>query len=133
MRFAVRPAPQKGITKIEAVRRALAHFGNDAKPSAMSPWIKQQFGIEVSPNHISASRGAIQRKHKQAGKARPAAKKAATPKAAANQPAPKPPAVIPSPRQVQGDISLPDIEAVKGLVHRVSPEQLRALVDLLAR
>src|SRR5439155_11962574 len=78
-------APQKGMSKKEAVRRALAELGSDAKPSAMQPWIKQQFGIDMSTNHISASKGEIQSKSKKAGKAKPAAKKSAAPKAAAKQ------------------------------------------------
>src|SRR3954453_1814283 len=84
-------APKKSITQKEAVRRALGHFGNDAKPSAMQPWIKQEFGIDMSTNHISASKGEIQSKSKKAGKVKPAAKKSAAPKAAAKQ-VPKPPA-----------------------------------------
>src|SRR3954463_14059370 len=103
----------------------------------MQPWIKQQFGIEMSPNHISASRGDIQRKRKQAGKAKPAAKKSATAKAAAKKPALKPPAVAraeaSSGAASADSIRLGDIEAVKGLVHRVGADQLRALVDLLAK
>src|SRR3954452_15081931 len=59
--------PKKGISKIEAVRQALAHFGNDTMPSKMQPWIKQQFGIDISANHISASRCHIR---KMAGKAK---------------------------------------------------------------
>ena len=125
--------PKKGMTKTEAVRRALAHFGSDTKPSEMQPWIKQQFGIEMSANHISASRGDIQRKNKKAGKAKPAAKKLAAPKAAAKQPSAKPPAITHTPRATTAGISLPDIEAVQGLVRRVGADQLRALVDLLGQ
>ena len=126
-------APTKGIGKMEAVRQALAHFGNDAKPLAMRPWIKQQFGIDMSANHISASRGDIQRKNKKAGKAKPAAKKLAAPKAAAKQPSAKPPAITQAPRAATAGISLPDIETVQGLVRRVGADQLRALVDLLGQ
>ena len=38
--------PKKGISKMEAVRQALGHFGSDAKPSEMQPWIKSRFGID---------------------------------------------------------------------------------------
>src|SRR5437868_1581597 len=91
------PASLKGMSKLEAVRRALGHFGSDAKPSAMQPWIKQQFGIDMSTNHISASKGEIQSKRKKAGKVKPAAKKSAAPKAAAKQPASKPPVTTRAP------------------------------------
>jgi hypothetical protein len=125
-------APKKGMTKMEAVRRAIAHFGNTAKPSEMQPWIKQQFGIEMSPNHISASRGDIQRKNKLAVKVK-AGRKPAVPKATAKKPAPKLPAITQAAPATSGDIRLEDIEVVKGLVHRVGVDQLRALVDLLAK
>jgi hypothetical protein len=55
-------SPHTKITKIEAVRKALAHFGKDAKPAQMQPWIKQTFGIDMSTDHISTSKGDILRK-----------------------------------------------------------------------
>src|SRR5207248_7579030 len=77
--------PKKGISKMEVVRQALSHFGSDAKPSAMRPWIKQQFGIDMSTDHISTYKGDIRRK--QAGKAKaPAAKKHAVTKPAPRKP-----------------------------------------------
>ena len=87
----------------------------------------------MSPDHISNCKSELRNKSKQVGKAKPAAKTSAAPKAAVKQPAAKPSAVTPSARQANGDISLPDIEAVKGLVHRVGADQLRALVDLLTK
>src|SRR3954453_572517 len=80
-------APKKSITQKEAVRRALAHFGNEATPSAMQPWIKQQFGIDMSPNHISASRGDILKKASKANTTAPAAKATATSSPATPKPA----------------------------------------------
>jgi hypothetical protein len=43
------------ITKQEAVRRALAHFGKDGKPAQMQGWIKQQFNLDMSTDHISTA------------------------------------------------------------------------------
>jgi hypothetical protein len=63
------------ITKNEAVRRALAALGRDAKLAALQAWIMQHFGHEMSTNHISTSKGDILRK--EAGKDKPAAKKPA--------------------------------------------------------
>src|SRR4051794_3630309 len=71
-------APSKGINKMEAVRRALAHFGDDALPLTMQPWIKQQFGIDMSTDHISTCKGDIKKKAGQAKAPAPAAKAAAT-------------------------------------------------------
>jgi hypothetical protein len=152
--------PKKGITQKEAVRRALAHFGSDALPLQMQPWIKQRFGIDLSNNHISTYKGEIRNEAgkgkvpapapKAAAAAAPAAEKPAAPAAkkpaAAKPTSKKPPAAKP---QVQhavarsnaspkgsgaaGSISLGDIETVKGLIGRVGAEQLRSLIDLLAR
>src|SRR2546421_6915247 len=77
---------KQSMTKTEAVRRALAEFGPIAKLSEMQSFIKDRFGVEMSTNHISTSRGEILRKEA-AGKAKPAAKKPA-----ASKPAPKKPA-----------------------------------------
>ena len=153
-------APKKGINKMEAVRQALAHFGSDAKPLAMQPWIKQQFGLDMSTDHISTYKGEIRKK---AGKATPqaaipkaaaaplgetpkrpasAAKKPVAPKAAPRKPsASKPQAQRAAPRSnppskggsAGRGISLDDIAAIKGLVGRVGAEPLRSLIDLLAR
>jgi hypothetical protein len=68
----------KSISKTEAVRRALARFGRDATPLQMQPWIKSEFGITMSANHISASKGKL------LGKKKPAAKTAAPKPAASN-------------------------------------------------
>jgi hypothetical protein len=149
-------APKKGISKMEAVRRALSHLGGDAKPSEMQPWIKQQFGIQMSTDHISTYKGDIRRK--QTGRAKgpaptaggtssPGTPKPAVKKPAASKPAPKKPAA-PRPQAQQAaarsngpvkgagagrGISLEDIQAVKGLVGRIGAGQLRSLIDLLAR
>jgi hypothetical protein len=53
-----------GITKVEAVRRALKALGNDATPSQLQPYIKQTFGIEMTPAHITTCKGVILRKGK---------------------------------------------------------------------
>jgi len=134
-------AAKKGINKMEAVRHALAHFGSDAKPLEGRRGLKQQFGIDMSTDHISTYKGDIRRK--QAGKAKaPTAKKPT-----ASKPGPKKqPASMPQAQQAAARsnarpkksnaghrISLDDIQAVKGLVGRIGAEQLRSLIDLLAR
>src|SRR5262249_56013338 len=42
------------ITKQEAVRRALADKGRDATPSQLKPYIKEKFGFDMSPEHITS-------------------------------------------------------------------------------
>jgi hypothetical protein len=115
------------ITKQEAVRRALAHFGRDGKPAEMQGWIKQQFGIDMSTDHISTAKGEILRKA--GGKA----KKAAPKKAAPVQPA----AASTSPAKPSGGkaggIPLEDILAVKELVVRLGARPLHTLIDAFSK
>jgi hypothetical protein len=111
------------ISKQEAVRRALAHFGRDAKPAEMQGWIKQQFGIEMSTDHISTAKGEVLRK---AG-----AKKAAAPKPQVQRAA-----ASTSPAKCTGTdsgIPLADILAVKDLVGRLGAGPLHTLIDAFAR
>src|SRR5947209_4418333 len=76
---------KKSMTKTEAVRRALAEFGPTAKLSEMQSFIKDRFGVEMSTNHISTSRGEILRKEA-ASKANTATTTATTAKPAAKKP-----------------------------------------------
>ncbi len=122
------------ISKQEAVRRALSHFGNDAKPAEMKPWIKGQFGLEMSTDHISTAKGDILRKAgatapKKAAKA--PAKKAA-PKTAAQKTAAPPAHAARKPAAFQAAVPLHDILYVKDLVGRFGPEQLHTLIDAFA-
>jgi hypothetical protein len=110
------------ITKQEAVRRALAHFGNEARPAQMKPWIKDELGIEMGADHISTAKGSIlkaaaKRKAKKAG-----------PKSLAEKPAAKQ-----LPAATKSGIPLNDILYVKGLVGRFGPEHLHTLIDAFAR
>src|SRR3954453_21014814 len=60
-----------GISKGEAVRRALAELGQDAKPAAIQPYVKDKFGLDMTPEHITTCKGTIL---KQGGKGKPQAK-----------------------------------------------------------
>jgi hypothetical protein len=125
---APRPA-QGGISKQEAVRRALAELGENAKPSEIKPFVKERFGIEMSADHISTAKGTILKQAKGKKKRRPAAKKEAAPTA------PAPPAPRPGTEsgKAGAGISLDDIRTVRDLLDRVGADRLRALVELLAR
>src|SRR5262249_14422945 len=123
------PTNPEQVSKKEAVRRALKALGKDATPSAMRPWIRQQFGVEMSNDHISTAKGEILRGRY--GKAR--TKAAGKARAAARPPAP-PAAPSPSrPGPAAGTVRLDDLRLVKGLVARLGPGQLRGLIDLLSR
>ena len=110
------------ITKQEAVRRALAHFGRDAMPSQMKPWIKGAFRIEMSTDHISTAKGNILK----AQKAKPLAK-------AASQMAPAKKEVSTSAAPRAAAIPLEDILYIKALVGRVGPDSLHKLIDAFAK
>jgi hypothetical protein len=127
------------ITKQEAVRRALEAMGRDATPSQMQPYIKDNFGIEMSTDHISTAKGIILRK-KKAGKGRrakrPAAQGAAR-EGEAKEVAGRKTLVQQKPAAARGGkeagIPLNDILYVKGLVGRFGPDPLHTLIDAFAR
>jgi hypothetical protein len=120
------------MTKKEAVRRALARLGRDAKPAAIQPFVKKEFGIDMTAAHITTAKGEILRK---AAKGKPGPKKAApsAPKAAA--PAATAPTRAPAASKAgnASGVALQDLQAVKDLVGRVGAESLRSLIDLFAR
>jgi len=116
------------VSKKGAVRRALRALGKGATPSAMRPWISQQFGIEMSADHISTAKGEILRgkgKKRTAGKGNEAKAASAVGKAAAPSSS--------GPGPAAGTVSLDDVRLVKDLMGRVGAEPLRSLIDLLAR
>jgi len=117
------------ITKQEAVRRALDHFGRDAKPAQMKPWIKGQFGIEMGADHISTAKGSIL---KEAGKG----KRAAQPSAAAavqRTVQPVKAASAPAASGRAASIPLDDILYIKGLVGRFGAGPLHTLTFAFAK
>src|SRR3954470_12306484 len=73
-------APKKGMTKMEAVRRAMRELGKDTQPAKMQGFIKERFGFDMNPNHISACKGEIRKK---AARSRSAGKKTTAPRPAA--------------------------------------------------
>jgi hypothetical protein len=123
-----REAGGKGITKVEAVRRALEELGSDAKRSAIQGFLRERFGIEMSPDHISNCKGDLRRRGR--GKKKPAGQKRGA-QGAAPAPPPGPPAR--PPRAAGGGISVEDVRLAKGLVERVGAERLRDLIDVLSR
>jgi hypothetical protein len=120
-----------GITKMDAVRRAIRQLGRGAKPSQIQGAIKEQFGVEMTLDHISNYKSTIL---KQAGgKAKKAAKKPAapTPVAAAAGAAPK--AAAAGNRLTRGALTVEDVDIVKKLLSRHGPHNLKGLIDVLAR
>jgi hypothetical protein len=112
----------KKLTKQEAVRRALKHLGNDAKPLQMQPWIKSELGIEMTTDHISTAKGDALRAARKAAAAKKAAPAAVPQRAATKADAPRRGAAVP----------LEDILYIKALVRRVEPGAIKTLIDAFA-
>jgi hypothetical protein len=133
------------VNKKEAVRRAMAHLGDDTKAAVLRDWIKQQFNLDMTADHVSTARGEIRRERagqpksgakKPTAKPKPGSKKPAAQGAAAKAgPAPKAPA---GPQPVAGGkktaaIPLDDILTMRGLVDRHGARPLHTLIDALAK
>jgi hypothetical protein len=111
----------KEISKQEAVKRALKHFGKEGKPKEMQPWIKQEFGIEMTTDHISNAKSVI----------RAASRKRPTVTAIPQRAAAKAD-TIPASRKAAA-IPLVDILYIKELVHRVEPGAIKTLIDAFTK
>jgi len=117
------------VNKMEGVRRALAELGSDAKPKDIQEYVKKNFKIDMSTDHISTYKGDIQRKAREAAgqghvKAGPGRKR----KVAAT-----PAAVLSAVGNANGAgvWSSEDIVAVRALLKRLGgADQVHALIDL---
>jgi hypothetical protein len=148
-----------GMSKMDAVREAVAKLGADARPIQIRDYAKQHLGIEMSADHASACKGKIIRQtpSKPAAKAAPqplpAVAGASTVSATPPAPAAATPAVRTSPAKrkrkrrtravakasakiadngrtkAESGIALNDILAVKDLVGRVGAGHLKSLID----
>jgi hypothetical protein len=135
-----------GMTKAAAIQQAVVALGKDAKPLQLKAYIKDHLALDISTNHISAAKTDIIRKMTGAAKPAPVkatAKTTPAPKPAAKKPvAKKPTAPKPQPMPVtvgaasngkaSGSVALADVQAVKALLGRVGPTNLKSLIDLLA-
>jgi hypothetical protein len=145
-----------GLTKIDAVRKAMSKLGLHAGRAPIRDYVKAQFGIEMTADHVSTCKADILRRKKAraksaAPKALPAKPAAVTPTAVkapgANSipPTPAPSAAhskhSPTAARVRAQgpkngsakagvgINLDDILVVKDLVGRVGASQLKTLID----
>jgi hypothetical protein len=124
---------QGGMTKLDAVRRALEAMGSDAKPLAIQSYLKDRLGMEVKTNLISVYKKDLARRAKKPVAQEATAKKGEAKVGAGDNSAvvqPKPPAAGCG---KEAGIPLDDILYVKGLVGRFGPEQLHTLIDAFAK
>ena len=121
-------AATSGVTKQEAVRRALAALGKTTTASAIQKYVKDTFNLDMSIDHIYTAKSSAVAKGKKKAKKLKVALLALPEPTAADASVTLPP----TPRQPAGSISLQDIEAVKALLGRIGADNLIALADLLA-
>jgi hypothetical protein len=113
----------KPITKVEAVRRALA--AGFEMPQEGTAYIRSEFGIELAPQHFSATKSQL--KKRSLGKS-PKAKPGRRPKALVEgYLAPPPKKRLPP----DGSELLDAMEAMKPLVASLGKEQVKRIVDLI--
>jgi hypothetical protein len=117
----------KGMSKAEAIRRMLAEGVEN--PTEASSLIKSRFGIDVTPQHFSATKSQIKSRE---GSKKPKGKPGRKPKAAASHavegylaPPPKQ-----TPETGQPDL-LEAMEAMKPLVASLGGDKVKRIVDLL--
>jgi hypothetical protein len=99
-----------GITKFEAVRRALKELGSDAKPLEIKDYIKKQFSIEMDGQNVSNYKSTLKAKSRRGPKHRSGS----------------------TPVISQGGFSLEDIQAVKEVADRIGPDKVRQLAEVLS-
>jgi hypothetical protein len=115
-----------GITKQDAVRRALAALGKQASAKDIQKHVMETFGFDMSIDHVYNAKSNVLSKAKKAkAKMSPAPQVAVA--VLSVQPAPAPVAT-----KKPGGISLEDVQTTKALLGRVGAEQLLSLIALLA-
>src|SRR5713101_7477509 len=97
----------KGMSKMEAVRRALGHLGADAKPLSVQPYILKECGVTMDTNMISSYKSFVNKQG--------ASKSRVTRHAG---------------RGAAVDLCLEDIQAVKELTGRIGADKVRELAEL---
>jgi len=118
-------AGRGGISKVEAVRRALA-AGHES-PEAGTDFIRSRFGIEVGRQHFSSTKSQIRKKEREDG---PAPKSEPTPRMRV---APVEGYVAPPPGLLsEGEPDLlAAMETMKPLIASLGADKVKRIVDLL--
>ena len=101
------------MSKIEAVRRALAELGPDAMPLKIKDYIKKHFRIDMDPQNISNYKSTLKAAEKNAPVRQPEAKPAAD--------------------TAGSGFSLEEIQAVKEVTDRIGAEKVRQLAEVLSK
>jgi len=131
-----------GLTKMEAVRRAMSKLGKNAKPLQIQALMKKEYNLAMTMDHISACKSELIKRSK--AKPKPVAPNAVAQKPAAPKPPPKLPAAKPvvpkTPVKATtsggngattGIVSV--VETVQKLLGKVEATSLKRLIDLLSK
>jgi hypothetical protein len=123
-----------GLTKMEAVRRALGALGNEAMPVAIQAFVKERFDVEMTTAHISVYKGHILREGKRKRKKAPT--KPSSPAVAAKRTAAKAlvqrSAAAEKPAPSGNIVTMADVRKIKELLGRIGTGKVRQLVDFLS-
>src|SRR5579864_3066949 len=103
------------VSKMEAVRQGLRQLGRKAKPLKIQAFIKEQYDIDMTPDHISNYKSTILK-----GKGKGKGKPGRPPKAAA-----APAAAKPANAQGRSGLVPEDVANVKTLLRRVGSDNLK--------
>jgi hypothetical protein len=134
-------SPATGMTKWEAVKRALATLGRDAKPLAIQSHVRDKYKIQMTAGHVStykkklAKKAAVSTRAPQKAAAAPRQAPANGRPRASSPPAPAA-AARPADRALglEGDaVRIRDVLLTKELLDRVGPGRLRILIDGLTQ
>jgi hypothetical protein len=116
----------KAMSKAEAIRRALA--AGFEGPQEGTSYIRKEFGIEVAPQHFTATKSQI--KSREGGKM-PKGRPGRKPKGVPSQAVEGYLAPPPKPAPTGGSELLDAMEAMKPMVASLGKEQVKRIVDLL--
>jgi hypothetical protein len=110
------------LSKMDAVRQAISVLGKDASPIKIQEFVRSKFKMDMTTAHVSNYKTTVLREK---GK-----KLVAAPASAPAKTAPAP--VKAATTSAKGsEVSLTDIEAVKGLVGRLGEKNLTSLIGIL--
>jgi hypothetical protein len=125
--------PQEKISKQRAVEVIVEEQGWDVPAAQIRELVKSRYGLDMSIDHVHVARGKMRKK--QAGNAKPTARKKKTRKGkptASTSPRPEQPVASAAPKKEAG-VPLHDILYVKELVGRFGAEPMHTLIDAFAR
>lgn len=109
---------QGGMSKMEAVRQAIASLGRDVKTAELLSFLKSNYNVVMSPEMAyNYKSNVLKKKGRKRGR----------------KPGRKPAAAAPANGRRGGGITLEDIQAVKKLADRIGAEKVQQLAAVLAK